>query len=145
MRDALGSLAAADLGMSLMPGMRVVGIFPRRFDADLAVARLESAGIEAVILSDTNPETGNLPLGAKGYRIAVRDEIAGDASTVLTGEDPAATAEIDELDAMYHSRRFQDRPKWIRWGTIAVLAAMGGPVVLALLFQLEWLVDSIFP
>ena len=29
--------------------------------------------------------------------------------------------------------------------TAAVLAAMGGPVVLALLFQLEWLGDSIFP
>ncbi|MEM9465405.1 MAG: hypothetical protein AAGA90_08515 [Actinomycetota bacterium] len=131
--------------MSLMPGMRVVGIFPRRFDADLAVARLESAGIEAVILSDTNPETGNLSLGARGYRIAVRDEIAEDASTVLLGEDPSATAEVDELDAIYHSRRFRDRPTWIRWGTIAVLAAMAGPVLLALLLQVEWLVDGVFP
>ena len=85
--------------MSLMPGMRVVGIFPRRFDADLAIARLESAGIEAVILSDTNPETGNLPLGSRGFRIAVRDEIAEDASTVLSGEDPATTAEIDDRGA----------------------------------------------
>ncbi len=131
--------------MSLMPGMRVVGIFPRRFDADLAVARLESAGIEGVILSDTNPETGNLSLGARGYRVAVRYEIAEDASTVLSGEDPATTAEIDELDALYHARRFQDRPTWVRWSTIAVLAAMGGPVLLALMFQLEWLVDGVFP
>ena len=131
--------------MSLMPGMRVVGIFPRRFDADLAIARLESAGIEAVILSDTNPETGNLPLGSRGFRIAVRDEIAEDASTVLSGEDPATTAEIDDLDALYHSRRFRDRPTWVRWSTIAVLTAMGGPVLLALLFQLEWVIDGIFP
>ena len=131
--------------MSLMPGMRVVGVFPRRFDADLAIARLESAGIEGVILSDTNPETGDMALGARGYRIVVRDEIADDATTVLNGEDPARTAEVDELDALFHSRRFRDRPTLVRWGTIAVLVAMGGPVVFAALIQLEWLVDGLFP
>lgn len=128
-----------------MPGMRIVGVFPRRFDADLAVARLESAGIEAVILSDTNPETGDLSLGGRGFRVAVRDEIAEDASVVLTGEDPTASAEVDELDAWFHTRRFRDRPTWIRWATVAVLAAMAGPVVLALLLQVEWLVDALFP
>lgn len=131
--------------MGLMPGMRVVGVFPRRFDADLAIARLESAGIEAVVLGDINPETGSAPLGSRGFRVAVRDEIADDAETVLSGEDPATNAEIDELDALFHSRRFRDRPTWVRWGTIAVLAAMAGPVVLAALLQLEWLVDAIFP
>ncbi len=131
--------------MGLMPGMRVVGVFPRRFDADLAIARLDSAGIEAVVLSDTNPETGDLSLGARGFRVAVRDEIADDAETVLSGEDPVAEAEIDELDALFHSRRFADRPTWVRWGTVAVLAGMGGPVLIAALFQLEWLIDAIFP
>ncbi len=131
--------------MGLMPGMRVVGVFPRRFDADLAIARLDSAGIEAVVLSDTNPETGDLSLGARGFRVAVRDEIADDAETVLSGEDPVAEAEIDELDALFHSRRFADRPTWVRWGTFAVLAGMGGPVLIAALFQLEWLIDAIFP
>ncbi|MEM8708727.1 MAG: hypothetical protein AAGE98_19850, partial [Actinomycetota bacterium] len=71
--------------MGLMPNMRVVGVFNRRFDADLAVARLESAGIESVILSDTNPETGNLSLGARGFRVAVHQEIAEDAAVVLNG------------------------------------------------------------
>ena len=131
--------------MGLMPDMRVVGVFNRRFDADLAVARLDSAGIEAVILSDTNPETGSVSLGSKGFRVAVHQEIADDASTVLHGENPAVQAEIDELDMLFHQRRFQDRSTLVRWGTIAVLAAMAGPLVLALLFQLEWLVDAVFP
>ena len=128
-----------------MPDMRVVGVFPRRFDADLAVARLDSAGIEAVIIADTNPETGNVGLGGRGYRVAVREEIAEDAATVLNGENPAAQAEIDELDMLFHQRRFADRSALVRWGTIAVLAAMAGPVVIALLFQMEWLVDAVFP
>ena len=86
--------------MSLMPDMRVVGVFNRRFDADLAVARLESAGIESVILSDTNPETGSLSLGAGGFRVAVKEEIADDASTVLHGEDPVVVGARDVDDGV---------------------------------------------
>ena len=135
----------ADSTMSLMPGMRVVGVFPRRFDADLAMARLDAAGIESVILSDTNPETGTMALGSSGYRVAVRTEIADDAASVLSGEDPTTISGVDDLDTRFPSRRFRDRPTWIRWATIAVLVAMGGPVMLALLFQLEWLIDGVFP
>lgn len=131
--------------MSLMPNMRVVGVFNRRFDADLAVARLESAGIEAVILSDTNPETGNIGLGSKGFRVAVHQEIAEDASTVLNGEDPVIQAEIDDLDTAFYQRRFADRPAWIRYATWAVLAAMAGPIAVVALVEIGWLVRGLFP
>ena len=46
---------------------------------------------------------------------------------------------------MFHTRRFRDRPTWIRWATVAVLVAMAGPVVIVLLLQLEWLIDGLFP
>ena len=128
-----------------MPNMRVVGVFNRRFDADLAVARLESAGIESVVLSDTNPETGNLSLGARGFRVAVHQEIAEDASVVLHGEEPAVQAEIDELDAAFYERRFADRPAWIRYGTYAVLAALAGPIAIVALVEIGWLVRGLFP
>lgn len=131
--------------MGLMPNMRVVGVFNRRFDADLAVARLESAGIEAVILSDTNPETGTLGLGAKGFRVVVHQEIAEDASVVLHGEEPAVQAEIDELDAAFHERRFADRPTWIRYATYAVLAALAGPIAIVAIVEIGWLVRGLFP
>ncbi|MEO0493573.1 MAG: hypothetical protein AAF081_09170 [Actinomycetota bacterium] len=131
--------------MGLMPNMRVVGVFNRRFDADLAVARLESAGIESVILSDTNPETGNLSLGARGFRVAVHQEIAEDAAVVLNGEDPTVQAEIDELDLAFYERRFADRPAWIRYATWAVLAAMAGPIAVVALIEVGWLVRGLFP
>lgn len=119
-----------------MPGMRVVGVYNRRFDADLAVAMLESAGIESVIVSDTNPETGTVSLSATGYRVAVRDEISEDASTLLAA-DPFEAAERD--------RRFADRPTFVRWGTYAVLAAMAGPIIVLALIEAEWLIDALFP
>jgi len=125
--------------------MRVVAAFPRRFDADLAIAQLESAGIEAVVLSDTNPGTGDASLGASGFRIAVRHEIADDALTVLAGDGRATSPSADGLDVGSGPRRFGDRPAWIRWATIAALAAMAGPPLIAALFQLEWLIDGLFP
>ena len=125
--------------------MRVVGVFNRRFDADLAVARLESAGIEATILSDTNPETGTLGLGAKGFRVVVHHEIAEDATSVLHGAAPAVQAGSDELDAGIDERRFADRPPWIRYGTYAVLAALAGPIAIVALVEIGWLVGGLFP
>ena len=122
--------------MGLMPGMRVVGVYNRRFDADLAVAMLESAGIESVIVSDTNPETGTVSLSATGYRVAVRDEISEDASTLLTAE----AFDDGDLD-----RRFADRPTFVRWGTYTVLAAMAGPIIVLALIEAEWLIDALFP
>lgn len=122
--------------MGLMPGMTVVGVFNRRFDADLAVAMLDSAGIEAVIVSDTNPETGNVNLSASGFKVAVRDEISEDAIDLLAAEP---------YEDVAHDRRFADRSRLVRWGTYAVLAAMAGPVIVMALIEAEWLVDALFP
>ena len=131
--------------MGLVPGMRVVAVYHRRFYADLAVALLGSAGIDAVVVGDTNPETGDLSLSARGFSVAVREALAEDAAGVLTADDPVARREIDELDAMYHRRRFADRSTLVRYGTYAVLAAMAGPLVIAALIQAEWLIDGLFP
>ena len=70
-----------------------------------AIAQLESAGIEAVVLSDTNPETGDAALGASGFRIAVRHEIADDALTVLAGDGRAPSPSADGLDVGSGPRR----------------------------------------
>ena len=122
--------------MGLMPGMRVVGVYNRRFDADLAVAMLDSAGIEAVIVGDLNPETGAASLAVDGFRVAVREEISEDASTLLAAE----AFEEAQLE-----RRFADRPTFVRWGTYTVLAAMAGPIVVLALIEAEWLIDALFP
>ena len=116
--------------------MSVVGEYNRRFDADLAVAMLDSAGIEAVIVSDTNPETGNASLSAGGYQVVVRDEIREDATELLAAE---------HFDDEEHDRHFTDRPTFVRWGTYAVLAAMAGPVVVMAIIEAEWLIDKLFP
>ena len=109
------------------------------------MALLGSAGIDAVVVGDTNPETGDLSLSARGFSVAVREASAEDAAGVLTADDPVARREIDELDAMYHRRRFADRSTLVRYGTYAVLAAMAGPLVIAALIQAEWLIDGLFP
>lgn len=119
-----------------MPGMRVVGEYNRRFDADLAVAMLESAGIEAVIVSDTNPETGNASLSAGGHKVVVRDEISEDAIDLLAAEA------FEEVET---DRRFADRSPLVRWGTYMVLAAMAGPIIVLALIEAEWLIDALFP
>lgn len=119
-----------------MPGMSVVGEYNRRFDAELAVAMLDSAGIEATIVSDTNPETGNISLSAGGYRVVVRDEISEDALMLL------ATDHTEDID---RGRRFADRSPLVRWGVYLVLAAMAGPIVVLALLEAEWLIDSLFP
>ena len=116
--------------------MSVVGEYNRRFDADLAVAVLDSAGIEAVIVSDTNPETGNASLSAGGYKVVVRDEIIDDASALLS----ASHVDIDERD-----RRFADRSPLIRWGVSLVLVAMAGPIIALALIEAVWLLDRLFP
>ena len=122
--------------MGLMPGMRVVGVYNRRFDADLAVAMLDSAGIEAVIVGDLNPETGAASLAVDGFRVAVREEISEDASTLLAAE---------AFEEVHRERRFADRPTFVRWGTYTVLAAMAGPIVALALIEAEWLIDALFP
>ena len=61
--------------MRPLPGMRVVGLYPLRFDADLAVAILDNAGIEGVVIDDAHAESAGFGR-TEGYAVAVRSEIA---------------------------------------------------------------------
>jgi hypothetical protein len=129
--------------MQPLPGMSVVGQYPLRFDADLAVAMLGDAGIEGVVIGDAHSESAGFGR-VDGYAVAVRNEIAEDAQVVLA-HDRAPDREADALEQAYHQRRFADRPSWVRYGTYAVLAALGGPVTIAAAFQAWWLLDGFFP
>jgi hypothetical protein len=108
--------------------MRVVAEFGSRFDADLAVARLEGYGLEASVLAD--PAAGIAPHHVTDpvFAVIVRQEVEEDALVLLAdGTDPEAEA----MDAAYHSVRFGDRPRWVRTTTWVVLAAIAGPPVFA--------------
>jgi len=129
--------------MRPLPGMSVIAKYPIRFDADLAVAMLGDAGIEGVVIGDAHSESAGFGR-IDSFGVAVRDEIAEDAHVVLTNDQPQ-DQQADVLDRMYHQRRFADRPTWVRYGTYAVLAALGGPVTIAALFQAWWLLDGFFP
>ena len=128
--------------MRPLPGMSVVGEYTTRFDADLAAARLSEQGLESAVLS------GHLAwphdLLSRVWRLVVRDEVADHAQAVLdrgAGTDP----EVEALDALYHHRRFADRPAWVRWSTVAILAAVAGPLVLSVVAQLLVVLDRLFP
>jgi hypothetical protein len=108
--------------------MRVVAEYGSRFDADLAVARLEGYGLEASVLAD--PAAGVAPHHVTDpvFAVVVREEVEDDARTVLAdGTDPESLA----LDADYFSTRFADRPRWVRRTTWLVLAALAGPPLMA--------------
>ncbi|MBT5140980.1 MAG: hypothetical protein HOH36_06795 [Acidimicrobiaceae bacterium] len=129
--------------MRPLPGMSVIGKYPLRFDADLAVAMLGDTGIEGVVIGDASSESAGFGR-VDGFAVAVRNEIAKDAQVVLT-HDQTEDREGDALDRAYHHRSFADRPTWVRYSTYSVLAALAGPATIAALFQAWWLLDSFFP
>jgi hypothetical protein len=122
--------------------MSVVGEYTTRFDADLAAAQLSDQGLESTVLS------GHLSwphdLLSRVWRLVVRDEVAEHAQAVLD-DGLAPDPEVEALDALYHHRRFADRPAWVRWTTVAILAAVAGPLVLSAVVQLVLLLDRLFP
>lgn len=121
----------------------MVGRYPLRFDAELAVALLDGAGIRSVLLGDTTPE-GPVIGDAVGYEVAVRSETAADAAALLAGDRPDSE-EINAMDSQFYMRRFADRPAWVRWGTYALIGSVAGPLLLAALVQLGWLTSGLFP
>lgn len=127
--------------MRPLPGMRVVGEYPTRFDADLAAARLWESGLESTVLSQNWAPPHDID---RIFHLVVRNEVADHASEVLTGGLPH-DHEADVLDAQFHHRRFEDRPTWVRWATWTALAALAGPLVLMALFQGLYLLDRVFP
>lgn len=139
--------AAIILGVRSDRDLQVVGRYPLRFDAELAVAVLDGAGIESVLLGDTTPE-GPVVGALSGYEVAVRSEIAEDAAALLNAarsSDAPRSAEIDALDRQFYMRRFADRPAWVRWGFYALIGSVAGPLLLAALIQLGWLTIGLFP
>ena len=118
--------------------------FGSRFDADLARARLWEAGLEAAVLGD--PAHGVAPhhVTERVFSLVVRDEVVEHAREVLGGDVPP-NAEAEALDRQFHQRRFADRPPWVRWMTWALIAAFVGPVAIAALLQLVWILRGLFP
>lgn len=109
--------------------MSVVGEYPSRLGADLAWALLFEAGYESTILGDAAYSIAPHHVVERSFRVAVRTEVADIAVSLLTDGRPPDT-EADELDSIVHMHRFADRPKWIRWSTILLLAAFAGPTIL---------------
>jgi len=115
--------------MQPIPGMSIVGEYPSRLGADLASALLLEAGYESTVLGDAAYSIAPHHVVERGFRIAVRDEVADIAASLLT-DDRDPDPEADALDSIYHMHRFSDRPKWIRWATVIVLASFAGPILL---------------
>lgn len=129
--------------MRPLPGMRIVGLYPLRFDADLAVAILDNAGIEGVVIDDAHAESAGFGR-TEGYAVTVRSEIAEDAHVALTN-DRRGDHEAEALDQAFHHRGFAGRPTWVRYGTYTALTALAGPVTVAALMHAWWLLDGFFP
>ncbi len=131
--------------VNLLPDMFVVGNYPARFEADFAVAMLRDAGITGIIIGDTTAETAGLGR-IQRFAVAVHSDAAEDAAAVLAAESSGeAAAEIEVLDRQFHMHRFADRPTWVRLSTYTLLAAVVGPLLLAVLVQLGWLAGNLFP
>lgn len=129
--------------MHPLPGRSVVGEYGSRFDADLAHAILEEAGLESAVLGDPAHAIAPHLVTERVFRLVVRDEIADHAIDVLADGQPA-DPDADALDAGFHQRRFADRPTWVRWLTIALIASIVGPVALAAGLQALWLLRGLY-
>ncbi|GEM_PF-1013914 len=130
--------------MRPLPGNSIVAEFTTRFDADLAVAMLGGAGIEGVVLGDPAASVAPHHVVERVFSVVVRSEVAEDATILLAG-DHDSNAEVDALDAMYHRRRFSNRPKWVRYSTYAVLAGVIGPTIVAAILQAWTALNALFP
>ena len=109
----------------------------------MAAARLREAGCDAVVLRD--PTTAVAPHNAMDSPIVlvVRSEEVETAAELLNLDRPDAEAEY--LDALYHQRRFADRPTWIRYATWLLLLAIPGPFAVVTVWLLWTAMQSLFP
>ena len=129
--------------MQPLPGMAIVAEYTNRFSADVAVALLWDAGLEATILSDPAHSVAPHHVTDPMFLIVVREEVADDASEILINE--AVNAETEELDAMYHHRPLQSRPTWFRWAAWSVFWSIPGLFIVAILMIAWLLLDGLFP
>ncbi len=124
--------------------MSIVGEYPSRLGADLASALLLEAGFESTVLGDAAYSIAPHHVVERSFRIAVRDEVADIAVSLLT-DDRATDDEAELLDSIVHMHRFADRPKWVRWSTVTVLVSFAGPIVAVASLLLLDAARGIFP
>ncbi|MEM7141451.1 MAG: hypothetical protein AAF548_10510 [Actinomycetota bacterium] len=130
--------------MRPLPGRSIVAEFGTRFDADVAKARLAEAGLESVVMGDPAHSIAPHHMTDRVFQLVVVDEVAEHAKSILTDDLPD-DVEADELDAQFHQRRFADRPLWVRRTTILLMITFIGPIVVAVFFQLLWMLRGLFP
>ncbi len=133
-----------DVAVQPLPGMSIVGEYPSRLGADLASALLLEAGYESTVLGDPSYSIAPHHVVERGFRVAVRDEVADIAISLLT-DDRAPDPEADMLDSIFHMHRFADRPRWVRWATVVVLTSFAGPILLVAGWLILDAVGSLFP
>ncbi len=130
--------------MRPLPGMSVVGEYTSRFEADVAAARLLESGLESTVLGDPSYSIAPHHVVERLFQRVVRDELADHAGDVLT-DGRAPDHEVDALDALFHHRRFADRPPWIRWATWSLVIAFPGVLALSALVLVVALLVRAFP
>ncbi len=129
--------------MRPLPGMVPVAEFPNRWEAQVVVARLEQAGIEAAMIGDPATEVAPHHVTERVVTVVVRHEAAEDAAEVLSGNGVDDWTE--RMDAAYHERRFADRPRWIRYATWALVLAIPAPFVLVAGYLGYRFLSGLFP
>lgn len=129
--------------MRPFPGMVPVAEFPSRWEAQVAVARLEQAGIEAVVIGDPANQIAPHHVTERMVMVVVRQEVADDAVDVLAVD--GADQWSEQMDAVFHERRFADRPAWIRYSTWALILAIPAPLAIAAVYLVYRVADGIFP
>ncbi len=129
--------------MRPLPGMVPVAEYPSRGEAQVAGARLAQAGIEATMIGDPADQVAPHHVTERMVIVVVRQEVADDATDVLSDEDVDEWTE--QMDAAYHERRFADRPSWVRYATWALILAFPAPLAIATTYLLYRFVSGLFP
>lgn len=129
--------------MRPLPGMIPVAEFPSRWEAQVAIARLEQAGIEATMIGDPADQVAPHHVTERMVTVVVREEMVDDAVDVLTVD--GADDWTEEMDSAFHERPFAERPKWIRYATWALILAIPTPLVITATYLLYRLTVGLFP
>jgi len=120
-----------------------VAEFSSRWEAQVVVARLEQAGIEATMIGDPADQVAPHHVTQRMVTIVVRREAVEDAVDVLALEGVDEWSE--QMDATFFERRFADRPAWVRYTTWALILAFPGPLAITAAYILYRLVSGVFP
>ncbi len=115
--------------------MATVAEYGTRFDADVASAHLTEYGIQSAVFGDPAHSVAPHHVTNPGFQLMVLGIEVDDAKAVLGLDKPEAElSETAELEASLYHRHFSQRPRWIRWSTYVLLAAV--PIPLAIAFGL---------